>query len=154
MSHVFATPELIASAAADLATIGSNLSAARRAAAAPMIAVAPAAADEVSALIAYLFSQHAQDFQAVAAEAATFHDQFAQKLTTGAFSYASIENAISSNLQGLPRNPAGYLLGGVGKVGLLPQIAWDIYTASHSGNSLGLVLRPLDLLLFPLDLVY
>jgi hypothetical protein len=51
MSYVIEAPEMMTSAATDLATIGSNLSAAH-AAAAPTVAVAPAAADEVSAGIA------------------------------------------------------------------------------------------------------
>ncbi|HWS93014.1 MAG TPA: PE family protein, partial [Mycobacterium sp.] len=49
MSSVIAAPELINTAATDLANIGSNLSAAHTAAAAPTTAVIPAAADEVSA---------------------------------------------------------------------------------------------------------
>jgi hypothetical protein len=87
------------SAAADLASIGSNVSAAHMVAAAPTVAVLPAAADEVSASIAHLFSQHAANYQALAAQAAAFNDQFVQRLSAGAFSYASIENAITSFLQ-------------------------------------------------------
>ena len=45
-------------------------------AAAPTVALIPAAADEVSASIAHLFSQHAQDYQALAGQAAVFHEQF------------------------------------------------------------------------------
>ena len=70
MAYVIATPEIMTSAATDLATIGSNVSAAHTAAAASTLAVLPAAADEVSASIAQLFSQHAADYQALAAEAA------------------------------------------------------------------------------------
>ena len=62
MSFVIAAPEIMTSAATDLATIGSNLSAAHTAAAAPTLVVLPAAADEVSASIAQLFSQHAADY--------------------------------------------------------------------------------------------
>jgi CO dehydrogenase/acetyl-CoA synthase alpha subunit len=42
---------------------GSNVSAAHMAAAAPTVAVIPAAADEVSASIANLISQHAANYQ-------------------------------------------------------------------------------------------
>ena len=56
MSYVIAAPEIMTEAATDLATIGSTLSAAHLAAAAPTVAVLPAAADEVSAGIAHLFS--------------------------------------------------------------------------------------------------
>jgi hypothetical protein len=63
MSYVIAAPEMIRAAAADLASIGSNLSAARIAAAARTVPVIPAAADEVSTSIARLFSQHAATYQ-------------------------------------------------------------------------------------------
>jgi len=66
---------MLAAAAADLATIDSSLSAAHTAAAAPTFALVPAAADEVSASIAHLFSQHAEDYQALAGQAAAFHEQ-------------------------------------------------------------------------------
>jgi hypothetical protein len=52
MSYVIAGPEIMTSAASDLATVGSNLGAAHMVAAAPTVAVVPAAADEVSASIA------------------------------------------------------------------------------------------------------
>jgi hypothetical protein len=101
MSYVIAAPEMMTSAATDLATIGSNVAAAHTAAATRTLAVLPAAADEVSAGIAHLFSQHAANYQAMAAQAAAFNDQFVQHLTAGAFSYASIEAAIASFLQEL-----------------------------------------------------
>jgi PE family len=101
MSFVIAAPEMMTSAATDLATIGSNLSAAHTAAAASTVAVLPAAADEVSTGIAHLFSQHAQGYQTLAAQAAAFQGQFVHHLTAGAFSYASIEAAIASLLQDL-----------------------------------------------------
>ena len=59
MSYVIAAPEMMAAAATDLAGIGSDLSAAHTAAAAPTVALVPAAADEVSAGIAHLFSTYA-----------------------------------------------------------------------------------------------
>jgi hypothetical protein len=106
MSYVIADPEMMTAAATDLATIGSNVSVAHAAAAAPTVAVIPAAADKVSASIAQLFSQHAADYQARAARAAAFHEQFVQNLTAGAFSYASTEATIASLLPILPDFPA------------------------------------------------
>jgi hypothetical protein len=100
MSAVIAAPELIEAAATDVAAIGSTVEAAHAAAALPTLAVTPAAADEVSAAIAQLFSQHAQDYQAVAAEAAAFHGQFVQNLTSSAAAYASIEDFSASLMQG------------------------------------------------------
>ncbi len=74
MSAVIAVPELMAGAATDLASIGSTLNAAHLTAAPPTLAVLPAAADEVSTAVAHLFSQHAQDYQALAGQATAFHD--------------------------------------------------------------------------------
>jgi PE family len=65
----------------------------------PTVAVMPAATDEVSAGIAQLFSEHAQDYQASARQAAAFQEQFAQNLKTTAASYTSIEDAIASLLR-------------------------------------------------------
>jgi hypothetical protein len=99
MSYVIAAPEMMTSAAADLATIGSNVNAAHLAAAAPTVAVVPAAADEVSAGIAQLLSAHAASYQALAGQAAAFNTQFVQHLTAGAGSYAGAETALASLLQ-------------------------------------------------------
>jgi hypothetical protein len=99
MSGVIAAPELMAEAATYLATIGSNLSAAHSAAAARTLAVLPAAADEVSASIAQLFSQYARDYQALAAKAGAFEEQLVQILNASAGAYANIEAAIASWLQ-------------------------------------------------------
>jgi hypothetical protein len=45
----------------------------------------------VSAGIAVVFSTHAQQFQALSAQAASFHQQFVQALSAGAGSYVSAE---------------------------------------------------------------
>jgi len=103
MSYVIATPEMIASAASDVANIGSTLNAANAAAVAPTVAVLPAAADEVSASIANLFSAHAMDYQALVGRAAAFHEQFMQNLTAGAGSYLGAEAA---NVAAFTANPA------------------------------------------------
>ena len=81
MSHVVAVPEMLASAATDLERISSSLSAANAAAEAPTTAVVAAAGDEVSAAIASLFSRYGQESQALSAQAAVFHSQFAQALS-------------------------------------------------------------------------
>ena len=98
MSYMVAYPEFMSSAASDLASIGTNVSAAHMVAAARTVAVIPAAADEVSAGIAHLFSRHAQDYQALAGQASAFHDQFVQHLTTAAHSYTSAEAANAAAL--------------------------------------------------------
>ena len=108
MSYVIAPPEMLGAAAADFATIDSSLGAAHTAAAAPTIALVPAAADEVSASIAHLFSQYAQGYQAIAGHAAAFHEQFIQHLNASARSYANTEAANNSSLRSLDANPGSH----------------------------------------------
>jgi hypothetical protein len=94
---------MMTAAASDVASIGSTLSAANAAAAAPTTGIVVSAEDEVSAAVASLFSSHAKDFQELGARAAAFHDQFVQALTAGAGSYGSAEAA---NVAALTANPA------------------------------------------------
>ncbi len=101
MSYLIAAPEMMTAVATDLATIGSDVNAAHMVAAAPTVALVPAAADEVSAGIAQVFSQHAQGYQSLAGQAAVFHEQFVQHLTAGAHSYAATEAANAASLQHL-----------------------------------------------------
>jgi PE family len=108
MGYVIGAPEMIAAAATDVATIGSTLSAAHKAAAAPTVTLVPAAADEVSASVAHLFSQHAADYQALAGQATAFHEQFVQHLTASAGSYASAEAANASLLQTLTASAGSF----------------------------------------------
>ena len=91
MSNLIAAPEMMTTAATDLATIGSDLSAAHMTAATQTTGILAAAEDEVSAAIVALFSAHGQGFQALGAQAAAFHAQFVQALNAGAGSYASAE---------------------------------------------------------------
>jgi hypothetical protein len=108
MSYVIAAPEMMTAAATDLAGIGSSLSEAHAAAAAPTVALVPAAADEVSAAVTHLFSGYAQDFHGLVGKAATFHDQFVQTLKSGAHAYTGAEAAATASLKpaaGLPGLP-------------------------------------------------
>jgi triacylglycerol lipase len=100
MSFVVTVPEVLAAAAADVAGIGSSLKVASAAAAAPTTAIMTAAGDEVSAAITSVFSAHARQFQALSAQAAALHDQFAQTLNASAWSYASTEAANASPMLG------------------------------------------------------
>ncbi|MGV0478417.1 PE family protein, partial [Mycobacterium kansasii] len=93
MSFVTSTPEALLGATTDLAGIGSALNAANAAAAAPTTTVLAAAADEVSAGIAALFGSHGAAYQAVSAQAESFHRWFSQALSAAAGSYASAEAA-------------------------------------------------------------
>jgi hypothetical protein len=98
MSYLIAAPDMLAAAAADVAGIGSSLSAANGAAVAPTTGIVVAAEDEVSAAIAALFSGHGQAYQAVSAQAAAFHSQFVQALAGAGNSYAATEAANASLL--------------------------------------------------------
>ncbi|ORA93287.1 hypothetical protein BST27_28970, partial [Mycobacterium intermedium] len=81
MSFVGVVPEAVAAAAANLAGVGSALSAANAAAVVPTTQVLVAAGDEVSAAVAALFADHAQDYQALSAQVAGYHARFVQALT-------------------------------------------------------------------------
>lgn len=93
MSFVLATPELVESAAQDLAGIRSSLAEAAATAAGPTTGIATAAQDEVSVAIASLFGNFGQEFQALSAQAQTFHQQFVGLMNAGAGAYASAEAA-------------------------------------------------------------
>jgi PE family len=83
MSFVIAAPELLESAAHDLAGIGSSLGEATGFAAAHTTSIAAAGADEVSTAIAALFGGHGQEFQALTAQAAAFHEEFVGLMKSG-----------------------------------------------------------------------
>lgn len=104
MSYLATDPELLASAASDLASIGSALDAANAAASAPISEVRGAGADEVSAAVTSLLTGHAQSYSSLSAQAIEFHAQFSQTLTGGANKYATAESAVAS-LLGHPQTP-------------------------------------------------
>ncbi|OBG28452.1 hypothetical protein A5672_03990 [Mycobacterium alsense] len=99
MSFVVTEPELVTVAAENLASIRSSLGEAAAAAAAPTTGVAAAASDEVSAAISQLFGTYGREFQAAAARAAAFHDEFVSLLNGGAAAYLGTE--IANAQQGL-----------------------------------------------------
>jgi hypothetical protein len=63
------------------------------AAAAPPKGIVAANADEVSAATAALFASYAQEYQALSAQAAAFHNEFVQLLSQGGSQHASAEAA-------------------------------------------------------------
>jgi hypothetical protein len=63
MSFVSVVPEVLGTAATDLASVASTLNVANAAAAAPTTGILAAAADEVSAAIAAVFSAHGKRFR-------------------------------------------------------------------------------------------
>jgi PE family len=70
MSFVFAVPDVVSTAATDLAGVGSTLSQASSTVAAQTTEVLAAGADEVSAEVAALFAAHGQGYQALSAQVA------------------------------------------------------------------------------------
>jgi hypothetical protein len=92
MSFMTIQPDVLAAAASDLSLIGSAISA-DNAAAGPITALVPAAADEVSALTAAQFAAHAGRYQAVSAQAAAVHSMLVSTLSASAASYAAAEGA-------------------------------------------------------------
>ncbi|MCV7078466.1 PE family protein, partial [Mycobacterium szulgai] len=101
MSFVIAVPDVLSTAASDLAGIGSALDSAGAAAAAHTTGLLAAAQDEISVAIAELFGAHGQAYQSASAQAAAFHQQFVQTLTGSAGSYATAESAAAQPLQSL-----------------------------------------------------
>jgi PE family len=91
LSFLIAAPEFVAAAASDLANIGSAITQANTTALVPTSGVLAAGGDEVSATLAALFGAHAQAYQALSAQAASFHRQFVQLMNAGAGTYASAE---------------------------------------------------------------
>ena len=150
-----AAPDMMAAAATDVAAVGSTLSAAHLAAAAPTVAVIPAAADEVSASIAHLFSRHAQDYQGLAGQAAAFHEQYVQHVNASARSYATAEGANVASLQplnassGASANAIAALTGLVGQIALNnPLGPFVTFAFDLAFLSLGLLLVPLNFFVF------
>ncbi|WP_068187350.1 PE domain-containing protein [Mycobacterium sp. UM_CSW] len=115
MSSVLVLPEILETVAADVARIGSDVTAGNLAAAFPTTELAAAGGDEVSAAIAAVFGAHAQDYQAAAARATTYYEQFVQTLTAASSSYTATEavNAasLSSELQAFLNAPLNTITG-------------------------------------------
>ncbi|WP_081283134.1 PE domain-containing protein [Mycobacterium asiaticum] len=101
MSYVLALPEVMSTAATDVASIGSAIATANQGVASATTEILAAAEDEVSAAIASLFSGHGRGYQALSAQAAAFNERFAQALTTATSAYASAEAASAAPLAAL-----------------------------------------------------
>ncbi|WP_102417196.1 PE domain-containing protein [Mycobacterium sp. 4858] len=93
MSFVITNPDALTYAAAKLETLGSEMAAENAAAAAPTTGVAPAAADEISALQAAIFDAYGTLYQSVSEQASSIHQQFVKTLGTSAGSYQTTEAA-------------------------------------------------------------
>lgn len=103
MSFLVLAPDMLQSAATDIAQIADVVRTGNLAA---LLSTTPlaAGADEVSAAIASLFGAHANEYQAAAAQAAMYHEQFVSVLTGSAASYADAEATIVTSLQAAASN--------------------------------------------------
>jgi PE-PPE domain/PE family len=140
MTSLITEPQLVETAAADVADIRSAISAAKAAAAGPTTGVAAAAADEVSAAAAKLFGSYAQDYQAVLAQAAAFHEEFAAALASAGSAYAAAEAANASAISGALGRlsaPIQSLLGGTPGGGAAPADPPSPLTAPTLGFVMG-----------------
>src|SRR6516165_2995950 len=86
-------PQELASAAQDVANIGTTLEEANTAAALATSTILPAGADEISAAIAPLFNNHSASYQALAAQGQAFHQRFTQLLGAAGAAYTDTEQA-------------------------------------------------------------
>ncbi len=98
MSFVNVAPQLVSTAAADAARIGSAINTANTAAAATTQVLA-AAQDEVSTAIAALFGSHGQHYQAISAQVAAYQERFVLALSQASSTYAVAEAASATPLQ-------------------------------------------------------
>jgi PE family/PPE-SVP subfamily C-terminal region len=93
MSFLTTIPEELLAAAAQLEGVGSSLAAQNAGAAAPTTSVAPAAADQVSAIQAAVFSTYGTMYQQIAAQAQEIQQQFVQTLGLSSGTYSATEAA-------------------------------------------------------------
>jgi hypothetical protein len=103
MTGLTTQPQVMSTAAADVAKVNSAIGAAKSAAAGPTTAVLAAAQDEVSAAAAKLFGSFGQEYQALLSQATAFHDEFAAALGSAAHTYSAAEaaNAAAINIESL-----------------------------------------------------
>ncbi|HKI40833.1 PE family protein [Mycobacterium sp.] len=136
MSYVLATPDMVTTAAQDLAGIHSTLSEATAAAAGPTTSVMAAAEDEISAGVAALFGAFGQEYHAIGAQAAAFHAQFVNLLNGTAAAYVGAEAANAEQTVANTLNaPARTLLGAESSMQTAAAAATG--AAASGGNVVG-----------------
>lgn len=154
MSFVIAVPDLMASAAQDLTAIRAGLDEATEAIVAPTTSLAPAAQVVVSTAIAALFGTFGEEYQALNAEVAAFHNEFVNALSGGAAAYLNAETAnsaallhgggsltadLGAGISGLGAEISGALSGGLSG-GLSASLGGELGAALSAGLS-GLVVQ-------------
>ncbi|GFG65260.1 hypothetical protein MKUB_27500 [Mycobacterium kubicae] len=109
MSLVLVDTGWLSAAAADLENLGSALTSANAAAAAPTTGLVAAAADEVSTAIASLFGGFGQEYQALSSQLSAYHLQFVRNLGAAVGSYQGTEAASVSILDTLQQDVLGVI---------------------------------------------
>lgn len=115
MSFISVVPDVMTAAGANLADIGSSVRAAHAAAVAQTTAIAAPGADEVSAAITSFFGSAGQEFQALGAQAAAYHDNFVGALNAGLGQYVTAEAtnaAAAAESINTPFGPVSLTFGG------------------------------------------
>lgn len=112
MSYVVAGPDALATAATDLAAVGSAVNTANAAAAGSTTELLAAAADEVSARIAAFFGAHGLEYQAISAQATQFGERFVNGLNATASAYLNTD--LTNAQQALPAATTRITLPGAG----------------------------------------
>jgi|SRR5271166_846861 len=143
MTSLLTEPQLITTAAANVAEIRSAIGAAKAAAAGPTTGLVVAAQDEVSAATARLFGGYAQDYQAVLAQAAAFHEEFAAALASAGNAYKAAEAANTSAISGALgqlTSPFQSLLGGAPTATAASTPAPAVVQPTLQGTTIGLIM--------------
>lgn len=126
MSFLTTLPEALLAAAAQLAGLGTSFEAQSSAVAAPTTALAPAAADEVSALQSQLFSTYGTLYQQISAQATAIQQQIASTLGLNGGSYSDAEatnaTAATDPFSGIVTTLQN-LFGGTGTLGASGNLA-------------------------------
>ena len=123
MPNVSVAPNALTVAAADLAELGSAVSAHTAMATHCTAGMAAAAVDEISVAAADLFRTYAQGYQELLTQAAEFHDAFTRTLTAAGAAYAQAEAANAAALAGAPaltEPVTALIMGGVGNPDPIP----------------------------------
>ncbi|MCV7103760.1 PE family protein [Mycobacterium palustre] len=141
MVDVQAQPQAMVTTAADVAAIGSMIDEAGAAAAGRTTGMAAAAADEVSAAVARLFSAFGQHWRALIGRATALHNEFAQALAAAGSAYADTEAAGRAALAatgslstGAANSPVTFVLGGSGMPIPPPDFVSNVVTKYVAPN--------------------
>ena len=124
MAYLLTQPQVMVTAAADVAAIGSTIDEAGAAAAGGTTGVVAAAADEVSAAVANLFSAYGQQWRALIGRVAALHGEFARALSTAGNAYANAEAAGQAALAATGGSTTG-AAGGTGALTVITKAALE-----------------------------